>query len=450
MTDSTHTSNVDLHPRLVGQLWENFQGASALSVIIRLVRLNYLASGDIRQALGISIRRRDDVFSLLSQSGHRLDALAVAQDFEPGFVAAWHPGWWWPYANDIPFEVLPWTLRICPQCMQFAYHTLLFQMPGVDRCPWHGTKLVDRCVKCKRPFFDGFDEGGGLLQCICGHDHVDDQKALLGDVASAHTRRLTVDRYRAWASARQVECWLAAPEIEDDQAWVALANLANLARSPFFPLTSSQAIVIDQVAPGARQQMGLECASGLEKFEPTVASLPIEWLRDFRAICRHLSTMIPPGMLTTAERRALDPDISYPADAGCHAIRPWLLRLPSYQLDRTIFLHTFPMDGVVLRVIAKLASGLDPFPRSIMEPATCRMFGKWIHGQGEGLALLEATIRRVLCRGYADGCRVLLGQVNPDLYAARSTRPARRFPWVELQLGSRTEARIAWTRQLIL
>ena len=59
------------------------------------------------------------------------------------------------------------------------------------------------------------------------------------------------------------------------------------------------------------------------------------------------------------------------------------------------------MDGVVLRVIAKLASGLDPFPRSIMEPATCRMFGKWIHGQGEGLALLEATIRRVLCRGAA-------------------------------------------------
>ncbi len=65
-----------------------------------------------------------------------------------------------------------------------------------------------------------------------------------------------------------------------------------------------------------------------------------------------------------------------------------------------------------------------------------------------GHALISEVLRRLLTRGYADGCRQVLGQVDPDLYRDRTTRPVRRFPWVSLTFGDEVAlARIVWTRQ---
>src|SRR5690348_9150751 len=205
MSDIFPFSIAQWNPDLVGQLWDNYLGASALSVLIRLARLNYLESGDIRESLGILVRRRTDVFGLMSRDHGRLVILAKALNFDAEFTRAWDLASWWPYLNAMPLDILDWRLRICPECMRFAYHSLLFQMPGINRCPWHRTRLVDGCVRCGKPLFEGFDGGRRLMQCTCGYDHVDNQKAVLGDLCSAHARQASVTAYRHWAENHRRE-----------------------------------------------------------------------------------------------------------------------------------------------------------------------------------------------------------------------------------------------------
>lgn len=448
MSETPPFSIAHWHPDLVGRIWENYYGASALSVLIRLARLNYLESSDIRESLGIPIRRRSDVFGLLSRDHSRLDTLATAQHFDTEFTSAWHHDAWWPYANPMPLDILDWKLRICPECMRFGYHSLLFQMPGISRCPWHRTRLVDGCVRCGKPLFEGFDKGRRLMQCTCGYDHVDNQRAVLGDALSARTRREAVMAYRSWADIRRRECWLLPPELADEQGWLALSTLAC---PPFGDPDACPNLVLDHVVPARDAATTLRPKSGLEKFQPTLASLPLGWLRDSASICRRLSSMMPPGTLSSAERRALDPHGPRQAeDAGCKTTRTWLLGFPGHLVGNLALLHTAPVDGVTLRVVARLACGLHRSGYSPIEPAKRREFRKWIHQDARASSLLEAVLRRVLFRGYADGCRVLLGQLNPDLYARRSTRPTRRFPWVEFHLGpSEARAKIAWTRQVV-
>lgn len=209
-------------------------------------------------------------------------------------------------------------------------------------------------------------------------------------------------------------------------------------------------LVCDHVTRVTSRHLNLSAKSGLEKGNPMIVSLPLGWLRDSLAICRRLSSMMPAGTLTSAERRALDPSSYQTADGGAETIRFSIVGFPGYPVGNETYLHTAPVDGIALRVIAQLASGLDASPGYGMDLASRRTFRKWIHADGRGPALLQATIRRVLFRSYADGCRLLLGQANPGLYALRSTRPARRFPWVEMQIGSNAYTKIVWTRQMIL
>lgn len=416
-----------------------------MSVLIRLARLNYFGPGDIRDALGVVVRRRTDLFGLLTNDDRRLAALAATQEFDSAFIEALHPSWWWPFANPIPSEALGWSLRICPQCMAYAYHSLLFQMPAIDRCPWHGCKLVDSCTRCGKRLLDGYDQGKELMQCSCGHDHVNDTAALFGDSGSKRWRSAAIDRYRKWCLARQNECWLVAPGVFDIQGWKAVASLVDY---PHSKPPASEDVILDRVTTPSQSAFELSATSGFEKFIPTMVALPLTWLNDTRAICRQLAMMMPPGTLTVGERRALDPVAFHEADRGCDAVRPWLLNLPGHAVGKVAILHTSPIDGMAIRMIASLVGGLDGSPHYVTEPASRRAFRKWIRAHPRGSALLESTIRRVFCRGYADGSRALLGQTHPDLFNKRATRPARRFPWVEIRLVGEPISRIAWTRQI--
>ena len=435
----------DSRPKLVGQLWHNYYGASAMSVLIRLARLNYLGAGDIRDALGVVIRRRLDLFALMTIDDHRLAAIASSQDFDSEFIEQLRPSWWWPFSNSVPREALGWRLRICPQCMVYAYHSLLFQMPGIDRCPWHGCELVSSCTKCGKSLLHGFDEGRELMQCSCGHDHVSDEAALFGDSTSKRWREAAIARYRNWCVARQSRCWLIAPEIFDAQGWKAVSKLVDY---PDSNSVASECLIVDQVMCSRQMRREVSATSGLEKFTPTLVSLPLYWLNDTRAICRRLAQMMPPGKLTVAERRALDPATLQEGDRSCEAVRPWLFNLPGHAVGNVALLHTSPIDGISIRTLARLAAGLDDSPHYATEPATRRAFRKWIRTDPRGLALLESAIKRVLSRGYADGARALLGQIHPELFTRRDTKPVRRFPWVEVRLVEDALVRVAWTRQI--
>lgn len=39
--------------------------------------------------------------------------------------------------------------RFCPECLRHGYHTAVFQMPSLIRCPVHRNRLVEVCPKCR-------------------------------------------------------------------------------------------------------------------------------------------------------------------------------------------------------------------------------------------------------------------------------------------------------------
>ena len=39
-------------------------------------------------------------------------------------------------------------LRFCPQCLEFMYHTIVFQIVWIEICPLHGQRLLQECRNC--------------------------------------------------------------------------------------------------------------------------------------------------------------------------------------------------------------------------------------------------------------------------------------------------------------
>ncbi len=60
-------------------------------------------------------------------------------------------------------------VRFCPRCLRAGFHSVLFQLAGLDRCPWHGSRLCTECEACHRPFVDLRDVAVGGFSCPhCG------------------------------------------------------------------------------------------------------------------------------------------------------------------------------------------------------------------------------------------------------------------------------------------
>lgn len=420
-----------LDPRLLGEHWENFEGTSSFGVFWRATRLNHLHRRDMRGCLHLSLRTGDDAFARLTRSERQQAALRFtfpdAQFLEKSY---WRAEEWWPFGGPVPFERIPWRLRVCPVCARSSYHCLLFQMPGVHRCPWHDVPLIDACPKCDRPLSVDVEQDLPVGRCRCGHDLVDYVATVEGEGAVLERRHEAIRQHLQQAASRRQRTWLVAPEEGDDRAWKALHWLDNGGApsegllSERVALDSSLHLVLGRVGP----------RSGLESLQPTLAALPGEWSCAFQRIGAELLTLVPRDQLQ---------QVSCPAGE----LRRAFGQLPAYPGSRDLYLSTEILDRSVLRCAAQLAAVVasPAGPRTLVSPALKQRIQQHPHG----LRLTDALLRRVMTRGYADGLRVALGRHVPALYDDGNRRPVRRLPWVLLELpeGELPSARIGWTRQ---
>lgn len=440
-----------LRPRLVGQDWSAYEGCSALGVLIRMTRLNYLESSDIQACLGLKVRRKLNLLRLLCATD-RHASLAAAQGFGGTFVDDWQLNTWWPFGSEPPWEVLTAHLRVCPVCALHGYHTMLFQLPGVDSCPWHRIPVLDGCHRCGKPLLDGFDHGMALLQCLCGHDHVDvgAMRCIAGDSANDAKRHQALHEYRTSAKERRAFTWQVGPELWDAQALGALRALMTPYEGQ--PDSNQYMWMAEEVQvrkshdhPSRR----VAPDSGLDQHRPTVVKLPAAWQPALQSVLRRGAAMPSSGLLSDAELRALGaasgPQTEHPAADG---VRYGLLRLRPSRVAQSTYLHTGVIEGATVRMMGTLADGIGTQPIPVTDARQRRAFRGMVRQHALGHALISEVLRRLLTRGYADGCRQVLGQVDPDLYRDRTTRPVRRFPWVSLTFGDEVAlARIVWTRQ---
>ena len=428
-----------LAPRPLGDEWSAYTGVSAYGALRRAWRANALHRADINSVLGIRILKGDDVYA------RSISSPAIERQLKRLFPSVDTRGWsylaWWPFDGVRPQEAFSRTLRECTQCAESGYHTMLFQMPGVTHCPWHGRRLVTACPTCGRPLQAGLREELPPGQCLCGHDLINYVQAVTGEARD----RSRIKDYLEWSMEARGRYWLFAPEPEDPLALEAL-DLLLPRRWAETPLPHTAALrdgrllreFIKAAATSSDDRhTRLSERSGLETFRPGTVCLPIGWTSEFRAVSRNLLSGLAPSI--NAAARIAGNDL------------PWTLSsIPIVALGNTLFMQSGCFERATLRTIARLASGLRT-PAKAIQSRSDDPFSHWIRNHEGGPQLLERVLKRVLLRGYSDGARVALGRHVASLYDRPRGKPAVRFPWVLIHLPADTEQRpegtIVWTRQ---
>lgn len=123
-----------------------------------------------------------------------------------------------PHRGVVPY-LMSCPVKLCPICIESAYHSYLYQIDGLHLCPIHNCKLIGRCMTCGAPLSESVKVRTGSLevyQCyVCG-------EPLSGTPASPEARLhlssmresivIRLSPYIAWFAGvelalRSFECW---------------------------------------------------------------------------------------------------------------------------------------------------------------------------------------------------------------------------------------------------
>jgi len=180
-------------PHLLGLELEPFPYPSALSLLLRVTRLMALDPSEWPRSVGLRHRAAVLDLSVGKVAWGRLEA---ALGLSPTLVASW-----WPQETWSPLDTRGLLdrdrrpVRWCWECANYGYHTTLFQLPSIDRCPWHDHPLRDACPRCRKAGTALVDLNGQLGRCDCGFDW------LVMDKATVHMWDFPTAKAEAWLSA---------------------------------------------------------------------------------------------------------------------------------------------------------------------------------------------------------------------------------------------------------
>jgi len=432
-------------------------GSSAFGTLARLVRLNELPPAALVSLFGVRTHRKDDLSSVMAFSEARQVALAKALGL-PDVPAEWNLSTWFPFKAPSTLLSTAWAFRYCPGCLRTGYHTLLHQLPWIDRCPWHGQPLLEDCVSCGRALSASAAwEGAQNLGCACGHCALDTDAALYALKPPGGAAEF-VEGYRAWAAAERAAAELAVPERASDprSALAALVRMpAAFSRTAVAPpeATGDRRSTWRQAAPHTRLLTAASTAptpdrealvrlDDLRQDRPGFVTTPKRLVPAMTAVAARLALQLPAASLTDGEMTL------FLAGAGIEApgtfepagreFSPELSMLPPTQVGERHFLNLTCVHPAAYRAIPVL---LDAAFAG--RPA----FDFYAQATATEFDLVIRASRSILSRGYAEGLRSTLATHVPGIYALPRDAPRLTLPWVLLRrhAGRVASIRITWT-----
>jgi len=423
--------------RFVGGNFSGLPGMSAYGALLRTARLNHLGRTEFFAAYRLRTTRRDELSRVLTFSEKRKEELAVALGINERERDLWDITEWLPFSGNFDWESLSWEPRICPCCARLGYHTLLFQLPWVARCPWHGANLIRYCRYCTRPFSAA--SSSILLKCQCGVDYVDVREACRH--RQSHLRGMTqwITTYLNWASAaREANYLVHTPKLEVSN-WDALGQLIEMpavlqarcgyARTERVRLHERKLSIYDRVNPSIGT-LGPKFLLGVPVDTDGVMELPAPAWSAFRHVGYELAEKLPEATFSDGELLRFFAGSRRPAlrFAATHrSSNVDILFLPVQVGGKRGFLYVNAMAKAVRDVVHRLGSYLESAPNNWDLPVRAGML--------------------LLLRAYAEGMRVVLSRFFPDLLKMQRDRPHLTLPWVlmQRQAGQTIEAKIVWT-----
>lgn len=199
-------------PALLGAELEPYPYISGYGLLRRMTQLGRLMGVELT-ALGIRNRVTSDALTATQRPGAPKAGLLHALGLRATRVGDyWSPEVWSPLRTGRVLERHNFPLRDCPLCAAHGYHCALFQLPFIDHCPWHATKLHTGCPQCGRTCWARFHPDLRLGRCDCGYNAFDVRTA---SIDMWHFPAAEVDawasRYLYWAAEERKSRLLVVP-----------------------------------------------------------------------------------------------------------------------------------------------------------------------------------------------------------------------------------------------
>lgn len=217
---------------LPGAELERFPFLSGYGLALRVTRLTALTPEDLKSVLGVRGGSSADVFLSTRRPWPKLfDLLEKLGLAGSGIADYWTEEAWSPVQLHGAWNSPPGPVRLCPICARYGYHSMLFQLPSIEQCPWHSSPFETHCPDCLAPNGGGFGPGQLLSVCNCGHDPFQPDLAAtrMWEFPTAQTSAW-IDAYLDWAEAERPFRHLVARPGSGPSDWA--AGFAALAAPP--------------------------------------------------------------------------------------------------------------------------------------------------------------------------------------------------------------------------
>lgn len=413
----------------MGADFSDLQGISVFGAFARVVRLNHISAKGYYSAFGLRNRRNDDLFRRLTFSGISRSTVARALSLTSKATLDIAP--WLPFQFDPEHLKDGWSFRYCPSCLRQGFHSLLHQLPWIDRCPWHATRLLAKCAICASSLALNADARRPLLTCPNGHDIFNETVCCATQFDQAANAAKFIDDYLAWAELERVRCILIPPEagttpfdvlgsvimppptLLHRSRGTVLVDRASHARTLTLQPKSTQAIH-DRISAIAKLSTLCNDVSGLE--------LPPELAPGFINIGWQLANRLPPESLTDSEISLFFDGLTRQPDQTFKPAKRSPLAeirfLPPLLIGERRVIHRSTLSKIAIRAAERLlaASASDSnLPDSRADVSR---------------HLLLRALSAILTRAYAEGMRVVLSRYIPTLFDSKRDRPRLTEPWV--------------------
>lgn len=403
---------------------------SAFGLMSRLTVLNDLRPGNYFEAFGLRVRRDEDLSHALTFSLARQRALAAGLGIVP--PTAWTLEGWMPFhlRGAVPGDT--WQFRYCSACLRTGYHTLLFQLPWIHRCPWHGRRLRTTCTRCERPMRVSGAGDQPLLGCECEHCNLDVVDALVPDPLIQTQRQAFLDAYLAWATQERATTVVMAPA-SGTADWNRLCGAVRLpmglserCQDPAEPTYLASPIDTQRAItkwPAWGAPAVLDALDSLTRDDPGVLDLHPIMAAPFRQIAQNIAVNLPPASLTDLEMSLFFPGLSGDQARGFSPARRRsahdLRFLPPHKIGDRSFLHLHTVPPAIVRSAWCV----------VQDAVAGGMAGRLPHERDRAAAAAVIAIR-LLARGYVMGMRAVLARHIPAMFDDARLRPRYAEPWV--------------------
>lgn len=191
---------------------------SAWSLVNKFVELNHIG---IAETAWLLVRpewaaaKRHPTSSIAVASAHDLDPRRLQWLFRlPGAMVdhAFVGPYRYPAITSWGFDGTAGNLRFCPVCIRQGFHTPLFQVLAMAKCPIHLEPLTERCPRCNgathyRCSRHTIENPYG---CPCGHSYFSDLGGSSWTPGISEAEGRQIERYLRWRQRHrrdQFESW---------------------------------------------------------------------------------------------------------------------------------------------------------------------------------------------------------------------------------------------------